>query len=131
MDYLETRSDIDHRALAFFGYSWGGVNGPAALAQEPRLKLGIIDIGLLPPMASIPEVDPVNALPRVRVPILMFSGEFDAMVPVANARRYFELIGTAAADKRHRIALGGHYVPRDVLIRDSLDWLDRYFGPAN
>ena len=36
IDYLENRSDIDTGALAFFGYSWGGVNGPTALAQEPR-----------------------------------------------------------------------------------------------
>lgn len=130
IDYLETRSEINGRTLALLGYSWGGVNGPIALAHEPRLKLGVINIGLLPPMASIPEVDPLHALPRVRVPVLMFSGEFDAMVPLANARRYFELLGVPAADKRHRIAPGGHYVPRDILIRDTLDWFDRYFGPA-
>src|SRR5690606_15458398 len=92
IDYLETREDIDGRALAFFGYGWGGVNGPMALAQEPRFRVAVIDIGLLPPMATIPEVDPVNALPRVHVPVLLLSGEFDAMVPVENARRYFELL---------------------------------------
>lgn len=130
IDYLETRPDIDTGRLSFFGYSWGGVNGPAALAQETRLKLAIINIGLLPPMESIPEVDPLHALPRVRVPVLMFSGEFDPLVPIDNARRYFELIGTKAPDKRHVIAPGGHYTPRDLLIRESLDWLDRHLGPA-
>jgi dienelactone hydrolase len=130
IDYLETRPDLDTSMLALFGYSWGGVNGPAALAQEPRLRLGVIYIGLLPPMSSIPEVDPVNALPRVRVPVLMFSGEFDSMVPVENARRYFELIGTPPAEKRHVIVPGGHYVPRDLLIRETLDWLDRHLGAA-
>jgi pimeloyl-ACP methyl ester carboxylesterase len=130
IDYLETRRDIDARALALFGYSWGGVNGPVALAQEPRLRVAVINIGLLPPMASIPEVDPVHALPRVRVPLLMLSGEFDALVPVANARRYFELVGTREPDKRHVIALGGHYVPRDLVIRETLDWLDRHLGLA-
>jgi class 3 adenylate cyclase/dienelactone hydrolase len=128
IDYLETRGEIDRNSLAFFGYSWGGVNGPTALAQEPRLRLAIIDIGLLPPMSTTPEVDPVNALPRVRVPVLMLSGEFDAMVPMDNARRYFELIGTPATDKRHVVAVGGHFIPRDVLIRETLDWLDERFG---
>jgi eukaryotic-like serine/threonine-protein kinase len=128
LDYLETRDDIDNDALAFFGYSWGGVNGPTALAQERRFRVAVIDIGLLPPMPSVPEVDPVNALPHVRVPLLMLSGEFDPMVPVANARRYFELLGTPTADKRHVVAVGGHFIPRDLVIRETLDWLDTRLG---
>jgi dienelactone hydrolase len=131
IDYLETRPDIDARALAFFGYSWGGVNGPIALAHEPRLRTAIIDIGLLPPMSATPEVDPSNVLPRVRQPTLMLSGEFDHIVPVENARRYFELIGAPAADKRHVIAIGGHFIPRDLLIRETLDWLDKHLGPVS
>jgi eukaryotic-like serine/threonine-protein kinase len=131
IDYLETRSDINTSAIAFFGYSWGGVNGPVALAQEPRLRVAVIQIGLLPPMAATPEADPVNALPRVRVPTLMFSGEFDAMVPAENSNRYFSLIGTSAAQKRHVIAIGGHFIPRALVIRESLDWLDKYLGPVS
>jgi eukaryotic-like serine/threonine-protein kinase len=130
IDYLETREDIDRDALAFFGYSWGGVNGPTALAQEPRFRVAVIDIGLLPPMATIPEVDPLNALPRVHVPVLLLSGEFDAMVPVENARRYFELLGTPPEHKRHVIAVGGHFIPRDLVIRETLDWLDAGLGKA-
>ena len=104
LDYLETRADIDSKALAFFGYSWGGVNGPVALAHESRLRAAVIDIGLLPPMSATPEVDPVNALPRVHQPTLMFSGEFDSIVPVANAKRYFELDwhATSRQAPRHR-----------------------------
>ncbi|MEJ2205564.1 MAG: SUMF1/EgtB/PvdO family nonheme iron enzyme, partial [Gemmatimonadota bacterium] len=128
LDYLETRPDIDRDAFAFFGYSWGGVNGPVALAQEPRLDVAVIDIGLLPPMTSTPEVDPVNALPRVHVPTLMLSGEFDPMVPEDNARRYFDLIGVSPEQKRHVIAIGGHFIPRPLLIRETLDWLDLHLG---
>lgn len=131
LDYLETRTDVQRDRIGFFGYSWGGVNGPVALAQEPRIRAGVIQIGLLPQMSATPEVDPINALPRVRVPILMFSGEFDPMVPVENARRYFDLIGTPAARKRHIIAVGGHFIPRDLLIRETLAWLDRYLGLVN
>ena len=131
MDYLETRDDVKHDAIGFFGYSWGGVNGPAAIAQEPRIRAGVIQIGLLPQMSATPEVDPVNALPRVRVPMLMFSGEFDPMVPAENARRYFDLLGTPATKKRHIVAVGGHFIPRDLLIRETLAWLDRYLGPVS
>jgi eukaryotic-like serine/threonine-protein kinase len=131
VDYLETRRDMDAQALAFFGYSWGGVNGPVALAQEPRLRAAVIQIGLLPPMSATPEVDPLHSLPRVRVPTLLFSGEFDPMVPTANSRRYFDLIGTPAAHKRHVVAVGGHFIPRQLVIRETLEWLDRYLGPVN
>ncbi len=131
VDYLETRADVRRDAIGFFGYSWGGVNGPVAIAQEPRIRAGVIQIGLLPQMSATPEVDPINALPRVRVPILMFSGEFDPMVPAENAQRYFDLIGTPAAKKRHIIAVGGHFIPRDLLIRETLAWLDSYLGPVN
>jgi hypothetical protein len=129
IDYLETRTDIDARSIGFFGYSWGGVNGPIALAQEPRLRAAVIDIGLLPPMSDTPEVDPANALPRVRQPTLMLSGEFDSMVPMTNARRYFALLGPAPASKRHVVAIGGHFIPRDLLIREVLDWFDTHLGP--
>ena len=131
IDYLETRREVDQTSFAYFGYSWGGVNGPTAIAQEPRFQLAVINIGLLPPMITTPEVDPVNALPRVRVPLLMFSGEFDGLVPIENARRYFDLIGAAEADKKHVVAIGGHFIPRDLLIRETLDWLDSYLGPAD
>lgn len=128
IDYLETRRDINRGALAFFGYSWGGVNGPLALAQEPRLKIAVIDIGFLPRMPSTPEVDPANALPRVHQPTLLLSGEFDAMIPLDNASRYFALLGTPAAEKRHVVAIGGHFIPRDLLIRETVVWLDRHLG---
>ena len=131
VDYIRTRPDLDTAAIAFYGYSWGGVNGPLALAQEARLRTAIIHIGLLPRMAATPEVDPVNSLPRVRVPTLMFSGEFDPMVPRENATRYFALIGTPDARKRQVWAIGGHFVPRALVIRETLDWLDRYLGPTS
>jgi dienelactone hydrolase len=130
IDYLETRPDIDRRALGFLGYSWGGINGPSALAQDPRIRAAVIDIGFLPPMATTPEVDPVNALPRVHQPTLMLSGQFDAMIPVANAQRYFALIGVPASQKKHVIAIGGHFIPRELLIREVLEWLDAHLGPT-
>ncbi|MDX1561677.1 MAG: prolyl oligopeptidase family serine peptidase, partial [Gammaproteobacteria bacterium] len=130
IDYLEARADVDTSSLAYFGYSWGGVNAPIALAQEDRFEVAIIDIGLMPAMPATPEVDPLHSLSRIDVPSLMLSGEFDPMVTRADAEKYFEMIGVPSEHKRHVIALGGHYVPRELLIRESLAWLDRYAGPT-
>jgi eukaryotic-like serine/threonine-protein kinase len=131
IDYLETRPEIDGDSIAFFGHSWGGVNGAVVLAQEPRIRTAIMYVGWLLRAPLNPEVDPVYALPRVRQPVLMLNSEFDGFVPLENPRRYFELIGTPAKDKKHVITPGGHFVPRDVLIRETLDWLDDHLGPGN
>ena len=29
---------------------------------------------------------------------------------------------------KHVVTFGGHFVPRDILIRESQEWLDRYLG---
>jgi pimeloyl-ACP methyl ester carboxylesterase len=134
LDYLETRTeDIDPGAFAYFGLSQGGVNAPIVLAQEPRLRVAVSYVGFIPspppPAVMEPAATPLNALPRVRTPLLLLSGEYDSTAPIDNARRYFELLGTPASDKRHVIAPGGHFVPRELLIRETLDWLDRYLGP--
>jgi hypothetical protein len=36
---------------------------------------------------------------------------------------------TPDGDKKYVVAAGGHFVPRDLLVRETLDWLDRYLGP--
>ena len=50
---------------------------------------------MMPDMSSIPEVDPLHSLPRIRVPSLMFSGEFDPIVSRAHSEKFFELIGVS------------------------------------
>jgi hypothetical protein len=39
-----------------------------------------------------------------------------------------QLLGTPAADKRRVVYDSGHNIPRPDLIRESLDWLDKYLG---
>ena len=45
IDYLESRNDIDHDKLAYYGYSWGARVGSVAGAVEDRLKLLILEHG--------------------------------------------------------------------------------------
>ena len=42
----------------------------------------------------------------------------------------FRLLGTPPDRKRQVIFEGGHFVPRTGLVKETLDWLDRYLGPA-
>ena len=43
----------------------------------------------------------------------------------------FRLLGTPEKDKRHFVFEGGHIAPRiEPIIKEILDWLDRYLGPV-
>jgi len=130
LDYLETRADINPDAIGYFGFSMGAVQAPIALAWEPRIKVAVGTVGFIPPRQLEPPADPLQALPRVTQPFLLLSGEFDSTARLPNARRYFELLGTPAADKKHVVTQGGHFVPREQLVRETLDWLDRYLGSS-
>jgi len=69
VDYLHTRPDVDFERLAFHGHSQGGIQGPVMTAIEDRFKASILYAGgLYTGPALLPEVDPLNFAPRVRVP---------------------------------------------------------------
>jgi hypothetical protein len=43
----------------------------------------------------------------------------------------FDLLGTAAPDKRLHVVDTDHWILRTELVRESLAWLDRYLGPVS
>ena len=131
LDYLGTRADLDATKIAYFGYSWGGFMGGIIPAVEPRIKVSILYVAGLAMERGRPEVEPVNYLPRITVPVLMLNGKYDFFFPSETAQRpFFEFLGTPQADKRWISYEGGHDVPRTELIGESLGWLDRYLGPV-
>lgn len=69
-------------------------------------------------------------LPRVHMPVLMLNGELDNLAPTERVTPFFKLLGTVDAKKKNVVAPGGHFVPRPILIRETLDWLDKYLGPV-
>jgi hypothetical protein len=42
----------------------------------------------------------------------------------------FRLLGAPLGSKRHVIFESGHTPPSDLVIKEVLDWFDRYLGPA-
>ena len=131
IDYLEMRDDIDTDKLAYYGISWGGLQGPIMLAVEKRFKVGVLHLGGLPFQRALPEVDPINFLPRVTIPVLMHNGRYDYIFLLETSQRpLFELLDTPEEQKRHVVFESAHTVPRSDLIRETLDWLDHYLGPV-
>jgi len=131
VDYLEARDDIDADRIAYLGWSWGGHWAPLVLALEPRFRTAVLHVASLFSTRPLPEVDPLNYLPRVTTPVLMLNGRLDGNFPPdTHTRPFFDLLGTPPEHKRFVLAESGHFVPRPTLIRESLDWLDRYLGPV-
>ena len=131
LDYLQTLPDLDPEGFSYFGYSWGGRMGVIMLALELRFKAGVLYVAGLSLRPTQPTVEPLNFAPRVRVPVLMLNGQNDHIYPLeTQSRPLYELLGTDEDEKDHYIAPGGHFVPQNDLIRESLRWLDTYVGPV-
>ena len=132
IDYLETRSDIDTSKLGFYGLSFGAIAGPLVLGAEPRFKVAIlVSGGTTAPV--LPEVDPWNYAPRVKIPVLMLNGQDDSMFPLESRQvPFFRALGTPERDKRHKTYPGGHvdFMHRMEVIKEALDWLNQYLGPV-
>jgi dienelactone hydrolase len=132
VDYLVSRPDVDSSRLAFCGFSWGGWMGSLVLAGEDRFKTGIIHSGGLAAWRIRSEVDPLNYVSHVRMPVLMLHGRYDLTMPLeTEARPMFELLGTPPAQKRLHLVDSDHWIPRPDLIRESLAWLDKHLGPVD
>lgn len=131
IDYLETRSDIDTKHLAFYGASWGAAMGFIMPALEPRFKTNVLLVGGFYLQKTLPEVDQINFISRVTIPTLMLNGRYDFFIPMDTAQiPAFQLLGTPAEDKRQVFYNTGHDIPRVELIREVLSWLDKYLGPV-
>ena len=132
LDYLATREDIDASKIAYVGRSMGASQALPLLALEPRLKTAVLLGGGLPSGNLPPEIEPANFAPRIRLPVLMVNGKYDAYFTLDGAQRpLYELLGTRPEDKRHYALEGGHgSLPRAERARLVLDWLDRYLGPV-
>ena len=130
VDYLESRPDIAKDKIGFIGFSWGAELAPLLLAVEPRISLGVIYVGGFNLQPSLPEADPVNFAPRVKVPVLMLNGRFDFFFPTATSQEpMFRLLGTPAEHKRRVVYETSHTIPRNEMIKEVVDWMEKYWGP--
>jgi dipeptidyl aminopeptidase/acylaminoacyl peptidase len=128
IDYLETRSDIDNSKLGFYGHSLGGIMGGIIPAVEERLAVNILICGGFHE-GALPEADGINYVSRVKIPTLMLNGKYDYTLPLDNnAKTFFKLLGSPEKDKVQRVYDTDHYVTKSDIIREVLDWLDKYFG---
>ncbi len=131
LDYLETRNDIVHEKFGFFSFSWGSTVAPIVCAVEKRINTAVLHAPGFMMQKTLLEVDLLNFVPHVKIPVLMLNGRNDATFPLdVSQKPMFNLLGTNAKEKKMIIYEGGHLVPRSKLIKESLFWFDKYMGVA-
>src|SRR5262249_6316523 len=132
IDYLVSRPDVDRDRLGLLGVSLG-VLTPVLAVGEQRLKAAVLlGSGLSFNPHQLPEADPFNFLPRFQVSTLVVGGRFDFLLPVeTSVRPMFRLLGAPEKDKQLLLREGGHVPPDGQrMIKEILDWFDRYLGPV-
>jgi eukaryotic-like serine/threonine-protein kinase len=131
LDYLETRPEIDRGRLAYYGYSWGGVEGAISIAVEDRFKVAVLANGGLDQRKVLPEVNPLNFAAHIKIPVLMINGRYDFVMPLETGQQpLLRLLGSPAAEKRQVLLESGHDLPWTPLFKETLDWLDQHLGPV-
>ena len=130
IDYLETRPDIDHQNLGYFTFS--KPLAPVMSAIDGRIKAAAhLGTGFFPRSVP-PQYDPLHFAPRAKEPTLILGGRYDFIFPVdACQRPMLRLLGAPEEDKRLVLFDRGHVVrPGPEVIKEVLDWFDRYLGPV-
>ena len=109
LDALLARQDIDQSRIGMYGQSLGGAIGLNVMAQRPEIKAAVIEsafasfrevaanaVGGDPPnilgrgLAKLLIKDgnrPVDAIKRINLPILIFHGTSDSIVPISHGRQ--------------------------------------------
>ncbi len=135
IDYLETRPEFDKENLVYHGLSWGasqeGFIFPAL--EQKRLKAVVLLCGGFSRNPEIlPEVNPVNFAPRLKIPVIMLNGIYDEIFPFeTNSKIAFQLLGTPEKDKFLKAYESSHYMlTMNIWVKETLDFLDRYLGPV-
>jgi dienelactone hydrolase len=131
LDYLDTRSDIDHDRMAYFGFSRGAALSPMILSNENRIKTAVLWIPGFYLEKQAPEVDAINFAPHLKIPVLQLSGRYDYNFPdESSSLPFFKMLGTPVAQKKRVLYDTGHNLPTNEAYKETLDWLDRVIGPV-
>jgi hypothetical protein len=60
----------------------------------------------------------------------VLNGRFDYFFPTASSQQpLFELLGTPAVHKRRVVYEASHNIPRNEMIKEVVNWMEKYWGP--
>jgi dienelactone hydrolase len=122
VDFLNTRNDMNPDKLAYVGVSWGAMMAPTMLVVEPRFTAAVLIAGGYGRRARLPEIEPFQFAPYVKVPVLMINGLYDQIFPRESSLEplYRDL---GSADKSIKHFESGHAPPLEETVQLVNEWL--------
>ena len=63
--------------------------------------------------------------------MLLMDGRYDMDFTMDQQQAFYDFLGTPDSLKEWKLYETTHYVERKDLVNESLNWLDKYFGPVN
>ena len=64
LDYIETRPDLDHHKIAYYGISQGAREAAIMLGLESRFQTAVLVGGGFSQLKQMPEIREINFAPR-------------------------------------------------------------------
>jgi dienelactone hydrolase len=131
LDYICSREDLDPNRIGYFGFSWGAALSPFTLATDTRIKAAVLKVGGYYVYSKArEEAQQYHYTPRVIIPVLMLNGYYDSFFSTEfSVKPMFEDLGTDPDHKKLIIyPEADHWIPQNDLVRETLDWYDRYLG---
>jgi len=62
----------------------------------------------------------------------MLNGRYDSNFPLEETvKPFYNLLGTPEKNKRLVVYDTDHYVTKSDMVKEVLDWFDKYRGPVN
>ncbi len=119
LDYLETRNDIDTKAIGVYGLSMGGTVTFILTALDERIKVAATGVAVVYGN-EYSLVNAYNFTPRIKTkPVLMIMGDKDGYYTPESATQLFNSIG----GKKNRLIMfeGAHKMPASY-IPTIADW---------
>ena len=148
VDILRSRPNVDENRVGYVGISYGAAMGALFVGIERRLKAAALVVGdgglvshftgpedlsfmeslscatRLDWFRAMTPIEPIRFIPHASAALLLQSGRFDNLVPVADA----EALQAAAPESRTiRWYDAGHGLNQQAIF-DRLDWLHEVIG---
>ncbi len=130
LDYLESRSDIDHSRVALYGLSAGGGPGVFVTALDTRYRsVMFAGSGISRSETQYAAAaNRINFVSRIRQPKFLLDGRYDEDTPLeTETMPMFRLM---REPKRLQIYDGTHAPPAEILVPTLTKWFDETMGPV-
>lgn len=138
LDFIESREDLDHNRVGYFGISLGGMIGTILSGVDDRIKAPVIALAgggmsLMFGLQALSEenknylsiMDPIHYVEQITPrPLLMINAESDEVIPPSTSRSLYK----KAKDPRKIIWYPATHktIPIEKAYQEGISWFDEY-----